>query len=173
MKYSLVIFLAFCSACSENATIIRNPLIDTSKIAIIKVEKVSNYFSPLDTSIVAQRDTAYFALSENDLVTIDQVLNKSLREYNRTVDTTKPKQFYLELSNYKRQYVPYFDRQGHKRVWVNCFCPEILGYFLEDDTTFSWKTRFISSIDGGGCFFNLLIDLTTKQKLSFEVNSSG
>jgi hypothetical protein len=63
--------------------------------------------------------------------------------------------------DYKRQYVSIINSIGEKEVWINCFCDS----FYKD-----WKKQILHVDDGGNCFFNLKVNLSTKKCYDIFVN---
>ncbi len=91
--------------------------IDTSKIAIFNLKNDSRLIEKLDGA-------KPFNLTNTDLKKIDEVLKKCISQNN--IDTS--------YFHYKYQYVPFIDKNGQKKVWINCFCAE------KDDNEFiNWK----------------------------------
>jgi hypothetical protein len=95
-------------------------------------------------------------LTNEDLKRIEIILincindyNRHRRPYNGSSEAAAQK---LYLPIYKRQYIASFNTKGEKEIWVNCFCNSV-----EVD----WKRTLVIVQDGGNCFFNLLINLTT------------
>jgi hypothetical protein len=72
--------------------------------------------------------------------------------------------FIINLSQYGRQYVAYYNKKGEKEVWINCFCAVI-----NDE----WKKAILIGSDGGNCFFNLTINLSTEKITEFSVNGNA
>jgi hypothetical protein len=66
---------------------------------------------------------------------------------------------------YNRQYIPFF-KDGQKHVWVNCFCDGVEHFP-------NWKKQVITVYDGGGCYFNVLINLSEKKYSRLYVNGIG
>ena len=74
-------------------------------------------------------------LTAEDLVQIEAILKECISDYNPEqekqfqeinvkhpeykIDKTK---FIIDLTLYKRQYMPTTNSKGEKEVWVNCFC---------------------------------------------------
>lgn len=171
MKQLAIFFLLPFIACSENNFNHHSLQYDTSKIAFLPSKKQLHYLPEADTSMKTLRDSTAFPLTEDDFRTIETILSQSIQSYNEANSTAKANYVYIKLEDYKRQYVPYIDKKGHRRVWVNCFADQALHFFY--DSTYDWKASLVSALDGGDWFFNSLIDLTTKQRLSFEMNSPG
>lgn len=123
---------------------------DTENIAILK-------------HISHDKAGKYFELADTDLILIDEILNRCLNEYNRGRDTTS--HFFLKITGYKRQYVPYI-KNGQKYVWVNFFCGDTK-YFPY------WRKDPVYVFDGGSCYFNVTINLSTEKYFGFYVNGIG
>ena len=130
---------------------------DTSKIAILRVDTAYVWLFKNTTSI---------NLVNKDIQTIDRLLSDCINAHNKKQDTTKKFSEYIDLKNYKRQYVPFTNSKGEKKVYVNCFCLSG-GNFIE------WKKLMHIVDDGGSCFFNVIINLTTIECEQLNVNRSA
>jgi hypothetical protein len=142
----------------------------------------------IDTSIVAilPFDTTQYWVFKNskptdltneDLQKIETIIKKCISVYNsdqerqfNKINETHPgykldkKNFIIDLTLYKRQYVAILNSKGEKEVWVNCFCRT---------GNQNWKKNLIFVLDGGNCFFNLKINLTTGQYYELMVNGDA
>lgn len=139
--------------------------IDSSMIAIL----------PFDTTLKwIFIDSKPTELTVEDFLKIDTLLNQCINEYNPEQEKLfneingknrkhklRKENFIIDLKGYKRQYIAVLNSKGEKEVWVNCFC--------ETDNSV-WKTKLILVDDGGNCYFNLKINLTTGKYYEFEVN---
>jgi hypothetical protein len=165
-KYWLTLFLfaAFINACGQttntSSTTSKNISsqkisFDTSNIAIITFDK-SIYWLFDSTSKPS-------VLTQSDISEVEQLYNKSIDDYNSKVKEADKKHFAIDLTKwkYKRQYVCVVNKDGQKEVYINCFCDT-----LGDD----WKKSLMQVDDGGNCFFNFKINLTTKKYYDFFVN---
>ncbi|TWI77984.1 hypothetical protein IQ13_4227 [Lacibacter cauensis] len=85
-------------------------------------------------------------------------LSKEHPEYNLKVDD-----FVIDLSRYKRQYLPFLNSAGQKEVWVNCFCSDFA----------NWRKEILTVKDGGNCYFSLTINLSTNTFSYFMVNGEA
>ena len=94
-------------------------------------------------------------ISKNEIIEIDKIAQAYI--YQNKINL-------LDWSAYKRQYIPVINDKGEKEVWVNCLCQTI-----DSD----WKKRAIIVMDGGNCFFNFTISLTTKNITDFSINGLG
>jgi hypothetical protein len=143
-------------------------IVDTSVFVII----------PFDTTKYwVFKDSKPTELTNVDLQKIETILNKFISEYNpnqenkfKEIKDKHPeynlnkKNFTIDLTRYKRQYVAGLNSKGQKEVWINCFC---------DTWSLNWKKELIMVKDGGNCFFNLKINLTTDQYYDLIVNGEA
>ena len=128
-------------------------IVDTSKIAILPVD-TANYW--------LFKDAVPFSITNGDLQEVDKLLQACIDSFNSTQDTTKRFSEYIGLANYKRQYVPFVNSKGEKKVYVNCFCtPHPFDY---------WKKSLVEVMDGGNCFFQLTLNLSLKQCEELQIN---
>lgn len=95
-------------------------------------------------------------LNENNIQLIDSLLKKCVSEKENVLS--------INLKEYKRQYIAVTNEKGEKEVWINCFC---------GSWSASSKKGIFIVLDGGDCFFNLKINLTTKIYYDFTVNGDA
>jgi hypothetical protein len=116
-------------------------------------------------------------LKPKDLAKLDSLLKGTINKYNQEqeliyidevnrhpLDSLDKRYFVIDLKLYKRQYVVTVNTNGEVEVWVNCFC----SYWDRD-----WKKEVIYVCDGGNCYFNLKINLTTGKCYDLYVNGSA
>ncbi|WP_162910576.1 hypothetical protein [Hymenobacter oligotrophus] len=77
--------------------------------------------------------------------------------------TLKESDFIINLPNYKRQLVAFYNGKGEKKVWVNCFCKPLNGT--------EWRRKVVEVDDGGNCYFNTVVDLRRMKCLGLSINS--
>lgn len=129
---------------------------DTSEIAIISWENAKYMF-----------DSANFRsakLTQEDLSTMDSLVTICVTNYNKELNLPEEHKDYeidLKGRDYKRQLVAMINSKREKEVWVNCFC------HTRDN---SWKTQIRDVHDGGPCYFNLKVNLTTKTFFDLSIN---
>lgn len=70
-----------------------------------------------------------------------------------------------DTRDYYRQCCLLQDRTGHQLVYVNAFC----GQWQLDH----WRRQWVVVEDGGTCYFQALVDLTSRKVLLFSVNGIG
>ena len=142
--------------------------VDTSVIAILPFDTNSHWIF---------KDGKNITLSADELLTVEDILKKCITNYNpdqekqfEKINKEHPeykldkKHFVIDLTKYKRQYVAIINSKGEKEVWVNCFC---------NTRDKNWKTNLVFVIDGGNCYFNLKINLTTGQYFELMVNGDA
>lgn len=123
------------------------------------------------------KDSKPSDLTNDDLQNIETILNKCINDYNpdqerqfKEINDKHPeyklnkKNFTLDLTFYKRQYVAILNSKGEKEVWVNCFCGA---------GNQNWRKNLIFVKDGGNCYFNLKINLTTGHYYELMVNGNA
>ena len=142
--------------------------VDTSSIAIIPFDTTYHWLF---------KGAKQTELNASELKKIERMLTDSLMKYNSEQrlqyeeiskkypnETFSLSNFIIELDKYKRQYIPVINEQGEKEVWINCFC----GNWGEIG-----KTEILEVEDGGNCYFNLKINLTTKTIYDIMVNGDA
>lgn len=166
-----------------------NPLlVDTNCIFIIPIgTKLKNtpdsfwYFFKQSRHIT---NTKCISLTKNDIYLMDKLLKIFVDSNNQNLNSTikrdylfgaTDKEMYeINLNKYRRQYIPYIDSSGHKKVWANYFCehyydktwPKYINDFFAD-----WKNRIVFADGGSVCYFRIVFDLTDKKRVSVEINA--
>lgn len=168
--FSILLFTTCLTSCSQ-----KNPETQTQQNAPNTTQIDTSVFVilPLDTSQTGKPTD----LTADDLLKIETILKKCISDYNSEQEKRlkelndknleyklDKKDFTIDLAGYKRQYVPAINSKGEKSVWINCFC----GQWSERS-----RTNLVLVMDGGNCFFNLKINLTTGQYYELMVNGSA
>jgi hypothetical protein len=130
---------------------------DTSIIAILPADKEKTWLF---------KDATTMKLTNEDLNKIEQLLSDCINKHNVKQDSTKLFSEYIDLKKYRRQYVPFMNSTGERKVYINCFCNSDWGFDY-------WKKKLVEVDDGGGCFFQLFINLTTLKCEHFSTNGYG
>lgn len=95
-----------------------------------------------------------------DMAAVDAVLKKAVKDgkfdFIKRASLKKVKERY-------RQYLCYYNSEGHKMVFINSFCEE------RDD----WRTEMWDVADGGSCYWRMEIDLTTMTYNYVTVNGEA
>ena len=159
MRQTLIIGFLFLVACNPppNKTDINLPPPYTSYLT----DETS--FRDIVFSFDAKRDSFVFnnkfkrtTLSTTELQKVEALIITSAVKYN-----IKKRYTIKEAGKYYKQIIPVINSKGQKEVWVNCLCK------VSGDT---WKKRVINTNDGGRCYFNLKINLSTNIVSDFSVN---
>ena len=170
--FILTFFLISCGQTNKKSTAENvealEVMVDTSLIAIMKVDNSTSYVYPF------LRDFNYPELTTNDLEKIEKTLLDFTKDYNieqekqyEEITAKYPdfkfdkNHFIIDLSRYKRQYYATTNENGEKEVWINCFCNVLVG---------DWRKELIIVHDGGNCFFNLKVNLDTEKFYDVMVN---
>jgi hypothetical protein len=173
----LTFIVAFCqTSCGQTKSETDNDnhqldayTLDSSVVAIIN--------SKGEKEVWIFKDSKPTTLTTDELQEIETILNKCVNDYNpdqqrrfkEMNDKHSPykhnqKNFIIDLTRYKRQYVAIINSKGEKEVWINCFCRT---------GSQDWKKNIISVLDGGNCYFNLKVNLTTGQYYELMVNGDA
>lgn len=160
---SVLIVLGLLTTCSpesnkrQNETIEIGLKYDTSKIAILSWDSVSYRFE--------DRGFKNANLTQKDLANVDSLILVCVIKYNQEMNLpAEHKEYEIDLTgrDYKRQLVAVTNSRGEKEVWVNCLC---------NDWNKSWKTNILVVHDGGPCYFNLMINLSSRAFYDLTVNA--
>ncbi len=172
--FPLLVFTILSSCGQSNSVNPKNNNISTLNNNIDTISKIQFH---LDTSIIAIlpvdksnpwlfKDAKAIDLTNEDLGKVDQLLIDCINTHNVKQDSTKQFSEFIDLKKYKRQYVPFIDSKGERKVYVNCFCTLDSGFDY-------WKKFLVQVDDGGSCFFQLLINLTKLKYEQFSTNGYG
>jgi len=141
---------------------------DTSVIAILPYDATDSWlFKNGRPAIITNKDLATI---ETTLIECLKVYNAEEQKWYEKVNVQHPEYkfdksyFVINLARHKRQYVAFINEEGEKEVWVNCFC---------DMWGENWRKEIIQVDDGGNCYFNLKINLTTGKYYDLIANGFG
>ncbi|SEO65856.1 hypothetical protein SAMN05428947_103300 [Mucilaginibacter sp. OK283] len=155
---------------------IHEQMTDTPRLAILNLEKnlVSSYFD---------EGSKPAGLSPDEIEKVNLLINEAVTQYN--IDSEKIYKQNLantkkypgsvaydpkikSPSTYYKQIVAVTNAKDEKEVWVNCFCK--LDDWRPDNDKNYWRKNIVRIMDGGSCYFNLKINLTTGTVVWFRVN---
>ncbi|AMR31874.1 hypothetical protein A0256_10795 [Mucilaginibacter sp. PAMC 26640] len=124
--------------------------IDTSRYAVLPFTKSRDSF-------LFDKDFKPASISGKEIKMIEKIIAVTVKEYNKSKGTTisKPGKYYKQL-------IAVTNAKGEKEVWVNCFCT--------DYEKRHWRKGIVMVLDGGPCFFNLKINLSTNTVMRLAVN---
>ena len=175
-KFLIIISITLClTSCGQTKSDDNNKQvnlktlsIDNSIIAILPYDKTQHWVF---------KDYKEATLTKKEIEVIENILTKCINEYNpeqerqfKEINSKHPdykldkNNFIIDLKRYKRQYIAATNSKGEKEVWINCFC---------DTWNKNWKTELIMVNDGGNCYFNLKINLTTEKYYDLMVNGES
>ncbi len=131
---------------------------DTLKTAILPFDQKNDYIF----------DNSYkpATLTKEDIHNIDSLLIACVTDYNNSLDKND-KRYSIDLKkyDYRKQIIAAKNRKGDKVVWVHCLCTT-----LGSD---KWQTEIMQVEDGGNCFFQFKINLSTKKFYDLQTNGSA
>jgi hypothetical protein len=156
---------------NDEGTVIKNNItVDTSLIAVIPFNTYQTWIfndcrsSKLNSTEIEKIETLFIECIDDFNLRAEKrfdKLNNKHPEYH-----FNKSDFIINVKKYKRQYFPVINNQGEKEVWINCFCTDV-----EKVMKFqNWKTVQLSVKDGGNCFFNFKVNLTTNKFYGFITN---
>lgn len=162
MKKQLTCILSFTLYCcnslfgQSNQYICKGYLSDTSSMVILPFNTERNPFCknlkpPIRPKI--------------DYCLIEELLTKAIHTIYKDELLTK-RTIWIEeiMTTYKKQLIYATDNRGQVFVWINCLCQT-----PGDD----WRSRIPLIFDGGSCYFNLKLNLTTREYFDFSINGSA
>lgn len=170
--FSISSFLFSCQA-ADNGTFDYSQLsFDTSSIAIFTWD-TTKYDFP--------KNSEPLPLKQEDIKVIDSIVEVAVLAYNQKYEPPAGKEgkydlrelesYKINLSQYRRQYVPYEDVNGQPIILIRFFCAHdcYCGEFSQ------WKEHLGSGkiYDGNTCVFRLKIDLNKKDYKDFMVGGYG
>lgn len=128
---------------------------DTSSVAVIAFDQ--NHDWPFKHTYKPT------TLSEKEIALLDSLLKQCVSNYNQSLASNMKTDYGIDFVKYKykRQYMAVLNDQGQKEIWINGFC---------DTWDKQWKKEVVLVHDGGNCYFNLKINLTTKECFELSVN---
>ncbi|MFD2908016.1 hypothetical protein ACFSX9_04635 [Flavobacterium ardleyense] len=135
--------------------------IDTSKIAVLKYD--SRFF-------VSNNQSKPTNLAADDFIKVEKMLHNFISDYNAEQNSNSSESkritedLLINLNRYKRQYFALLNAKGEKEIWINCFCK---------DNNPNWKTEKVIVKDGGNCYFNLKVNLTTEEYYEVYINGNA
>jgi hypothetical protein len=127
--------------------------IDTSRYAVL-------LFNPSRDGFIFNPNFNPTTVSAEEIKMIEKIISVTVAERNKQSKSgiDNPRKYY-------KQIIAATNASGQKEVWVNCFCT---AYEKRH-----WRKGVVMILDGGPCFFNIKINLSTNTVMSFAVNGSS
>lgn len=104
------------------------------------------------------------APTQDDIQAAECLLADRVAQWNAFESYSKDLTIH-DTRDYYRQYCALQNAAGHRLLYLNAFCGT---WHLS-----RWKAQWIMVEDGGTCYFQSLIDLTSRKVLMFSVNGVG
>jgi len=147
--------------------------IDTTKIVILPYDSTDTWIFKNCTQAELTNDD--FELSDSILTICINKYNIEQEKQYKKICSEYPNvnfdkyRFLINITRYRRQYICVTNERGEKEIWINFLCESPLSSFVGKNPN-RWKTDIIVVEDGGNCFFNIKINLTTKMYYDLFVN---
>jgi flagellar basal body L-ring protein FlgH len=172
---SIVAVLSACGNTMEKSNSEEKQTTTELKFDLLKSEYV---ILPLDSSVSwlsIFNEAKPAELSQSELAEIEEIIEIAIKENNKQQNqelvkhnNTNPDNqltetgYELKLGGFKRQYVSVINEKGGKEIWINFFC--------DDWGNEKWKSEILIVKDGGNCYFNIKVNLTTKTYSELRIN---
>ncbi len=163
MKLKLIIFFILISfiSCSEQKKIIPINKID-DRIAIINSSENINW--------ITKKAYKSWSPNQSELIRIDSVLEKAINEKRFLF---LKKQSLMELKERYMQYLCYINDDGDKIVYINSFCKIPTMYKNGKEELLDWQNEMIDIADGGSCYWNMKINISTQSYFELMINGES
>jgi hypothetical protein len=145
---------------AESDVAVQGPLaVDTARYVVFRMDAAPKDLFEEEV-VPEQVGAADLHLAEQVLARYkEQCLRKAISRGTALGDLSG-----VDLDEDLRQYLGARDAKGHRLLYVNGFCQ---AYDID------WKHNWVSVEDGGPCFWQAIIDLTTGTVIRALVNGKG
>jgi len=151
-----VFLFVFIISCSSQ----RSSVLDDKKMTIIKDYSYIKWFTGSDLNP--------FEPNNIELEKVNRIFEKAINEGKFHF---LKKEKISELKKHYRQYLCYLNEKGEKIIYINAFCELFDEYDEENNLVpFDWKNKMVDVADGGKCYWNIKINLTTNEYFELKVN---
>ncbi len=142
-----------CSTKQGDKIVAELPGTDSSHYTILSYDKSTDWMFVHGTAT---------SLNKKELADLHTLLVISVAQHNRA---TKDAAFQIHhLEQFYSQYTPVGNAKGQKEVFVNAFC---------EAPSQDWRHEQILVQDGGNCYFQIKINLTTGAGYDCSVNGDA
>jgi len=140
---------------NKNDTVITSPGLKPNQVIL-----------PIPSSVLwaCGKNSKAYEPGEDDIMAAEEILQAC---FSKESSGTRNPFFGRKLENYHRQFAGVRLENGDKVIWINCFC------YVDNEFIRKWKEQFIMVDDGGNCFFNVKVNLNTKQYYDLMVNGNA
>lgn len=160
MKFKIALFFIILSiSCSEQKKTIDSH--DTKMAILNNSEYIEWLFG---------QEYKLWQPNNSDINEIDVILEKAIE--NEAFKSLQIKTL-KELKNRYRQYVCYLNNEGNKIVYINSFCKIPILYENGKEKQLKWRSEMVDIADGGNCYWNMKINLTSKTYFDVIINGKS
>jgi len=148
-----------------------------------KIDKIKDY-QYIDSKAVILVDSLYYDWlkktygyekwkpTDDDLNLTQSILDSAI--VNQEFDFLK-EPIDSSIKSYYRQYFPYINKKGERIIEINAFCkiPKIPPPRKEENKKWinrDWKNEYISVLDGGPCYWKIILNVDTLEYKNLTVN---
>jgi hypothetical protein len=165
-----------CSAAPNNKNADRPEQDSSATMRRIKADTSTIALFPYDTASYwlfeeySRCHNAELSLSELDKVEelvqlcVTEYVNQRGDQLGQPEETTQRDPYRIARSGYVLQCIAVIDARGEKQVWVNALCNH------DWPTKNNWRERIQMVEDGGGCYYQLKVNLSKGTYYDLNVN---
>ncbi|MGH2666325.1 hypothetical protein [Flavobacterium sp.] len=158
-KIASIIFGLFLLSCTGQKKAVNNAMGD-EKLAIIS--------NPEYTKYILGKTYEMWKPEESDLKKVNEILSKAISDNQFYFLKTKE---ISEIKKNYRQYLCYINEKGEKIIYVNSMCELFTDYDKNNKPViFDWKHEMTKTADGGSCYWNIKINITTNTYYDLMIN---
>tara|TARA_Y100000589_G_scaffold327592_1_gene369755 strand:- start:796 stop:1302 length:507 start_codon:yes stop_codon:yes gene_type:complete len=123
------------------------------------------------TKFMIGKQFSLWSPNKENIEKVDSILVKAI---NDNVFYSLKSKDISEIHKFYRQYLCYIDGKGEKIIFINSMC-DLSDYINEYDNSEKndWKNEMLKIADGGDCYWNIKINLTTNEYFDLRINTEG
>ncbi|SEO96834.1 hypothetical protein SAMN05444671_3853 [Flavobacterium sp. CF108] len=163
MKFKLIPFFVyiFLTSCSQQKKIISSDKFDNRIVIINSSENIK---------WISKKAYKPWNPNKSELNIIDSVLEKAVID-KRSLFLKQ--QSLKELKERYMQYLCYINDDGDKIVYINSFCKVPTIYHNGKEKLLDWQNEMIDIADGGSCYWNIKINISTQSYFELMINGES
>jgi hypothetical protein len=178
VNFSIILFFIFLTNCQlipKEQQLEVEKKNDLSNLSYVIIPYDTTFKTDFGTDGTHRRTE----LNSDELIVAEKILSTAIKKYNSeqkarieelnklgSAYNFKPEDFDIKLTNYSRQYIPVLNEREEKEIWINFFCDPVKEHPY-------WKKDIVFVLDGGNCYFSLVINLCTMKYHKFYVNGEA
>jgi hypothetical protein len=160
INFKIITLYIFCFLLIASCSCQKSEYLKDKKMTLIQNSKYIKW--------VTGKEYNLWEPSNIELKKTEEILIKAINE----------NQFYFlkekklsEIKKNYRQYLCYINDKGEKVVYINSMCDLFTDYDKENNPiSFDWKNKMIDISDGGECYWNIKINLSTNEYYELKIN---